>query len=746
MKKRPISFTALLLFLVTVLSLAAGCDLQPDDIDSRPPAFDAPYIDNYYVNKHVPECRSGSITVCKYESASSPIVTIGGNDYRGGFIIESGWGYDDLGCIELPLDGLYKSISFVIGGHYSLRRMSVGEDGTEVYASGHPYIGSYPTIGASGTEASAGIQFLIDGEIAEEIILSEYDTERRYTFDISDASTFTFKLMANSGIKGIPVMELTVWDGEAKATGHSPQAAPNTAVKLIRDLKPYLIPTSSSSVYYPSYTEGERTITIANTEYTDVLLTQVSSDILGTDDGDREDIFFNLEGSYSFLSFSAGAADGSNSGSARLTVYADGKKLLEDTITYGELQKKYTLSVEGCKQLRFSWARERSSNGGFAIADAYLAASMEVLSSLELSEERFPRGPVRMISELGILSLQSEPEHAVFYGNNGHKSFKMAGRAFQEGVILLSTSSLLLGNEPAQVSFNLGGRYDKVNFIAGYINGRSVYKDEKLRIYADGVEIKEIDISCTSLPTEYSIDTAGCHLLEFILSSEHATSPYRPAIGIANLVAYAAGDDIDGLFSSGGLSVCPDHADLIELFGFYEVRNPTSDIRIGGVSSMDGYFNGSGRSSFKLGGKYYSRGLILHSSTDASPDVVSLAGSGLMSAPIARQGLSAATLSSEGVAQESAFAVTNISGGGYTSLSFTAACLKRKASVDAADKATLRVFADGECIAELTVTENMKPTQCTLDIGARERLVFLLSSEAGSSSHYYALYDITLTK
>lgn len=748
MFSRSIRYTAALLCAVMLIPILAGCNILPDDDPSQTTEFDAPYVDNYYVNKHEPECTSGSMTVYKYDSESAPVLTIGGHDYRGGFVIGSGWGSADLGCVELPLGGLYSSISFVIGGHYSLRQMTVGEDGVEVYSSSHPYIGSYPTLGGQSDVSSAGIQFLIDGKIADEVIISGYDTEKRYTFDISGAETFTFTVMADSGIGGIPVMELTVWEGEAQATGHTPEPAPENAVKLIRDLKPYLIPTGSGSIYYPSYTGGEKTVSIANTQYTDAIVTHISSDFLGIED--EEEIYFNLEGKYSHLTFTAGAADGSYDCSAWLTVYADGKKILDETVSSGELQKTFTLPVDGCRQLKFSWSRSMSGNGrdgSFVIADAYLATSEEILASINLSEGKFPERPVKIISELGVFSIHSEPDNAVFDGKEEQRSFSMAGRKYREGIVLLSTNSLLLGDEPAKVSFNLGGSYGKVSFIAGYIDGRGIYKDEKLRIYADGVLVKEIDVSAGALPREYTVDVVGCRLLEFVSGLEHATSLRRPAIGIANLVAFSSGEDASGIFYDSGSLAFPDRADLIELFGFYDVRNPKSDIRIGGSSSMDGYFDGSGKSSFKIGSRYYSSGIILHTNTDDSPDVDSIVGSGLMSAPIAAPGIAAISLTSTGEARESAFAAANISGGGYTSLSFTAAYLKNKPSADPDKETVLMVFADGKCIKEVILSKNMDPQSCTLDITGSERLVFWLSSsEDGKPSHYYAVYDIMLSK
>ncbi len=745
---------AAILCAVMIIPILSGCSVLFGDGDPTDEVFKAPYIDNYYVNRHEAVCVSGDLTIYKYDSTDAAVITMGGHDYHGGFVIGNGWSSAELGCVELPLDGLYENISFVIGGSYSIKQVTIGEDGKETYQSNHPYVGSYPTLRGQKEEARAGVQFLIDGVIADEVLISSYDVERRYTFDISGAETFTFKVMADSGLDGIPVMELTVWEGEARETGYVSSPADDKAVKLIRDLRPYLIPAESNSVYYPSYTAGDRAVFMANTEYTDVLTSQVSSALL---DAGKEEIYFNLEGKYNYLTFTAGAADSPGStyeGSAWLTVYADGKNIFEEMFSFGELQRTFTLGINGCRRLKFSWSANPAGEifgdtkaGVYAIADAYVAISEEALAAVQLSEGDFPERPVKIISELGVFSIRSETEDAVFDGSDEKNTFSMAGREYTEGILLLSSNSLLLGNEPATAAFNLGGKYDTVSFIAGHIDNRKIYKNEKLQIYADGTLIKEIDIRCTALPERHTVNVSGCRHLEFVSGLEHATSLQRPVLGVANLIAYPCGVTETELFEKKEEKDYPSNADLIEVFGFYDVRNPISDIRIGGVSNKDGYFDGSGKSSFKLGSKYYSRGLILHTNTDPSPDMDRIIGAGLMGAPVAAPGLSVVSLSSSGEAHESAFAIANISGGDYSTLTFTVSYLKNKNTADPAGETRLMIIANGKVSKEITLTKSMKPSSYTVDIEGCEQLTFWLDcSSEDSPSHYYAVCDMILSK
>ena len=163
--------TAALLIAAMLISALYGCSLIPDDGEDPITDFTAPYIDNYYVNKHDPVCVSGNMTVYKYNSPDATLLTMGGHDYRGGFVIEKEWSSAELGCVELPLGGQYENISFVIGGNYSIKKVALNEKGEEIYQSDHTYSGSYPTLTGQETETRAAVQFLIDGKIADEILI-----------------------------------------------------------------------------------------------------------------------------------------------------------------------------------------------------------------------------------------------------------------------------------------------------------------------------------------------------------------------------------------------------------------------------------------------------------------------------------------------------------------------------------------------------------------------------------------------
>ena len=735
MKLKP---TAILLLFAAILPMLAGCSLfqEADDTDGSTPgeSFSAPYIDNYYVNKHDPVLLAGEMEVYKYDSAESKTILLGGHYYRGGFSFSSRVG--EYGEVELPLEGLYKNISFVIGGNHRII------DGSEE--------GSVYTARGQETDETAAVQFLLDGRVVDEIRVSAYDAGRRFTYSVGGAQSFAFRIVNESGgygsVEAISVAELTVWEGEAEVTGHTPSNASDDAVQLVRDLKPYLIPSSSGADYFPKGNDpAERSgMLLGGVEYKNVILSNITAGLLGAD---SEDIYFNLEGLYSHLTFTAGAADRTGIGDhkARLTVYADRNIIFEGVFSASELQKKIDLDVTGCRRLCFSWSGNEPSGGAWGIGDIYVATNPQALSRVEYSVGTLPDRAVKMVSDLGVFSYLSAAEKAVYDGSPKGGSFFMGGREYTEGVVLLSQSGLI-GAKPANASFVLGGKYGSVTFLAGHIPNGGACKDEQVEIYADGVLIKTIAVEYGALPERYIIDVTGCNYLEFVLENVTGTGGYIPAVGIAELAAYpeAIGEN---LFAPTVSVEFPRSCSLIDVFGFYEIRNPDSERLIGSVGA-EGYYDGkNNKGSFRIGDKLIDKGVVLRTSVNLKPNIEEAIGSGYIGTNITEKELAVIEISDDGVAHKSAFAMANISGGGYTSVSFTVAFHSKNLANGAEDATNLIIAADEKCLADLLLTAEMKPQRLTLAIEDCDRLMFWLDcSEKSDASHYYAIYDITLNK
>lgn len=753
------------LFIATFSGCAGfddGDDYLPDDTsdpETPEPEFNPPYLENYYVNKHDPICTSGHMEVFKYDEKADAL-WMGGHAYHGGFTFSTTYGPTKLGCVELPLDGLYQNISFVIGGLCGKITEKVDANGNVSYPySSSQYACSPPTLIGEAKEVKVGLQLWVDDKMVEEILVSNYQVPVRYTYDISGAQKFIFKTVTDGDLNAIPVLELTVWEGEAHETGYVPEPASSGPVQLIKDLKPYLIPSTSGAQYYPNVTEssnGRTHINMCNIRYENVIATFVSEPLMGVEE---EDIYFNLEGKYNYLTFTAGAADRTTSydeGSAWLTVYADGKAIYEELYSSHELQKKVTLNVTGCHQLKFGWETEAgnesfgTATGSFyGIGDAYVATTEEALRSVTYSSRNLPNRPVKMISELGTFGVLSNmQDQTVFDGSTQFKTFSMGGVKYNEGIMLHASHSTLI-TKPAYASFNLEGKYNTISFLAGHVSNSNVYENDQIELYADGVLIKTIDIKCTMLPQEYIVDVTGCKHLEFVSGKLTNQLLERPVFGIANLVAYPNGYVETDLFPERKPEDFGKSCDLIDTFGFYDVYSSHVSQQIGAVGVTDGYYDGTtNKNTFQIGNQSYNKGILLKTNIHMELDMAGVGGAAVLGSMLGGWGLCVLALASAGEAHESAFAMANIKDSGYTSVTFTVAMQKDCSSIIVQDETTLMIGADDECVKEIKLSKDMEPTTYTVELGENcERLMFWLNcAPEDDGSHVYAFYDITLNK
>ena len=763
--KNLIKITAFLLCIAMLAASLAGCnfmygtgELGGEDEETTASEADNLYLENYYVNKHTPVAKKGGMEIYKYDGEEYKTFTLGGHDYNGGIRLWNKAGPIEYADIEFPLDGQYKSFSFVLSGNGTEKLVDRVVDGKEHYYTNlYAMNGAYPTIIGSAKELKVGIQIIIDGKVKEEILLSSYDVARRYTYDVSGAQTFELKVVTGDDGFNMYMMEITVWEGEAHETGYVPEAVGSTPVKLVRDLKPYLIPATSPVEYYPNYASSERDyINMGTVRFEDSIATQISMEIVNDTE---KSVFFDLEGKYKYLTFTAGAADRTTSydeGSAWLTVYADGKIIFEEIFSTHELYRQFTVDVTGCRQLKFAWLIDEGNEnfgnavgGVYGIGDAYVATTKEALNTVEYASREYPEGPAKMISELGVFGVMSNVEgQAVLDGSTSFTTFSMGGVKYNEGIMLHSMHTMLM-TKPATASFNLGGKYKAVSFVVGHISNSNVYENDQLEIYADGKLIKTIDIVCHMIPQEYVIDVTGCKHLEFVSGKQTNSLMQRPVFGLANLVAYPDGYVKNDLFPERKPEDFGRSCDLIDTFGFYDVYNSHIGQQIGAVGVQDGYYDGStNKNTFTVGNKTYNKGVLLKTNIHLELEMAGVAGAAVIGTMMTGWGLSILALAGSGEAHESALAMANIKNSGYTSVTFTVAMQMDCSGIITQDETTLMIGADDECVFETTLYKGMEPTTFTVELGDDcERLLFWLDcSLEDNGSHTYAIYDIKLNK
>ena len=751
--KKLFKLTALLLCLAMLTSTFAGCGFLFGGDDEPEDEFDPPYLENYYVNKHTPVAKKGVVEVHKYESEQSYSFTVGGHDYHGGVVLQYDYGTNEHFDVEFPLEGQYDYFSFVLGGNFSKNIQD--SNGNDTYSPvDFAMEGAYPTLNGKPRDMKVALQFIIDGKIAEEIVLSCYDVAKRYTYDVKGAESFEVKAVSGDDFL-VPMMEITVWNGEAHETGYVPESAGNDPVKLVRDLKPYLIPNNIDLNYYPNAASNERNyINMNAVRFEDAIAASVSEALV---QDEEKCVFFDLEGKYNYLTFTAGAADRETTydeGTVWLTVYADGEILMEELISTHDLYRRFTLEVKGCRQLKFAWLLKEgnqnfgtSTGGIYGLGDAYVATTKEAFNTITYSSRELPNRPVKMVSELGTFGVFSNLQQAVFDGSSSNVTFSMGGVKYNEGIMLYTSNSLFV-TKPATASFNLDGKYKTISFITGHISNSNVYENDQIEIYADGVLIKTIDMKFHMIPQEHILDVTGCKHLEFVSGKQTLASMERPAYGIAELVAYPDGYVETDLFHKRTPADFGKTCDLIDTFGFYDVYNSIISKKLGAVSWEDGYYDGTTqKNTFTVGDKTYNKGILLRTSVHLELDMAGLGGAVTLGSMFGGWGWAILAFADAGEAHESSFAMANIKDSGYMSVTFTVAMQQDNTSLIVQDETKLMIGADDESVWETTLYKDMPPTEFTVEIGECDRLMFWLNcGEEDMGSHTYAIYNITLNK
>lgn len=752
--KKLFKLTALLLCLAMLTSTFAGCGFLFGGDDEPEDEFNPPYLENYYVNKHTPVAKKGVVEVHKYESEQSYSFTVGGHDYHGGVVLQYDYGTNEHFDVEFPLEGQYDYFSFVLGGDFSKNIQD--SNGNDTYSPVDFAIeGAYPTLNGKPRDMKVALQFIIDGKIAEEIVLSCYDVAKRYTYDVKGAESFEVKAVSGDDFL-VPMMEITVWNGEAHETGYVPESAGNDPVKLVRDLKPYLIPNNIDLNYYPNAASNERNyINMNAVRFEDAIAASVSEALV---QDEEKCVFFDLEGKYNYLTFTAGAADRETTydeGTVWLTVYADGEILMEELISTHDLYRRFTLEVKGCRQLKFAWLLKEgnqnfgtSTGGIYGLGDAYVATTKEAFNTITYSSRELPNRPVKMVSELGTFGVFSNLQQAVFDGSSSNVTFSMGGVKYNEGIMLYTSNSLFV-TKPATASFNLDGKYKTISFITGHISNSNVYENDQIEIYADGVLIKTIDMKFHMIPQEHILDVTGCKHLEFVSGKQTLASMERPAYGIAELVAYPDGYVETDLFHKRTPADFGKTCDLIDTFGFYDVYNSIISKKLGAVSWEDGYYDGTTqKNTFTVGDKTYNKGILLRTSVHLELDMAGLGGAVTLGSMFGGWGWAILAFADAGEAHESSFAMANIKDSGYTSVTFTVAMQQDNTSLIVQDETKLMIGADDESVWETTLYKDMPVSTFTVPLGEDcERLMFWLNcGEEDMGSHTYAIYDIKLNK
>ena len=368
---------------------------------------------------------------------------------------------------------------------------------------------------------------------------------------------------------------------------------------------------------------------------------------------------FDLGGRYDKLLFVLGHENtGTGAGGTGIdtdpcifTVHADGRKILDRKIYPYGLPERIVLDVGGVKELSFRLVTGYARVG---VAEATL------WSAGQTPEEtgNLPSGKAATIELVKDLkpyfqnvNLRSvSPDDKI-------KSLRINGVEYAYGLDANMTMALV-GDQPGWAYFNLGGRYDKLSFIAGPLDdSEGRHGKGWFTVKADGKIIWEYEMNYDDIARPVTLDVSGCRMLSFHSEQESSNT----GGGIARIMAYPAGAEPqqaqEEVPADPRLKALPDVCKLISNIPPYAA----------GAKVKQQIFDGSSDYiTFSMGGVKFSEGFMLY-----------------QTASILDGNLSS-------------YAVFNL-GGEFDYVSFTAGYIGKSRAMN---DDLLRVYADDELVLE----------------------------------------------
>ncbi len=722
-------FISLMLLIVMTLNIAACGILSP--AENKPAEIPIPYHENYVFNDMKP-LESHQYVAYPYIDRNSKPLIMGGNYYHGGFSIGYSTGPYTPGFATFDVSHLEgKKLSFLVGSTQW----------------GHNF-----------AEQHSIFQVLADEKTVVDTVAWPTKAPERFVVDLTGVAKLTFRIVDDSdGENWVAVSEVTAWDGEPVATGPAISDSVRS-MQLVKELYPFAFRHTLSFHTDRVVTTKERDGCNSGSET--IFFENVKNEVISVGgkprneamsvsigeslSGERKDhIVFNTEKQFEYLSFMVGGADAENNtaGSSWVIVYADGERICEELVVSNELPKQVKLNIKNCTNLKFEIIYEDGGTHRIVIYDAFVGKTeADAAASGSQGTEQDNGDVCKLISSIKPYAVASAATDPLYDGITQHKTFSMAGRKYNEGVILMSNNTLLGGNTGAHVCFDLGGKYKYMTFTSGILDKTPVIKNDVLNIYLDGVLSKTIELKALDLPKEYTVEVKNCKELKFELAGVDAM--IRPAYGVANIVVYKNKVTDNNLFAEPEYNY-PDSMSLVS-----NIKPYLYNYAPGEIGDYEYVYDGSEQHGFKIGDEWKHEGFLLMNSVHA--DVTgqdSLAG--LAAAGFSVIAIGDILLLAADIVYESSFAAFDLHGE-FSKVTFTVACQAREEIWNTPQTEILKIGSNDERLAEINIGSRMEPTTYTIDIKNTDQLVFFLycnpdTADIGSSSRY-AIYDIVVEK
>lgn len=408
---------------------------------------------------------------------------------------------------------------------------------------------------------------------------------------------------------------------------------------------------------------------------------------------------FKLGGKYEKLmfvlgheNFTTGAGGTGISTDARIfTVYADGRKVVDEVIYPYGIPKRITLDIKGVDELKFVLVK---GAGYIGVAEATLwSAGQTPVETGNLITEK-PQ-TIELVKDLRPY-FQNNRLTCVSPTDKS-KSIKINGKEYPYGLSAYMQRAIS-GNNNGWAYFNLRKQYSKLSFIVGPLdNTESQSGSGWFTVKADGKIIYELEMKYDDIAQKVTLDVSGCEMLAFYSEQESGSTNG----GITQIMVYPEGNEPQG--ASGEeetidprLKELPDVCKLISNIPPYAA---------GAQSEKQIYDGTSDYITFSMGGVKFNEGIILYEKANVLSD------------------------------NTSAYAVFDL-GKEFDYVSFIAGYLGKSGAMN---NDVLRVYADDELVLETPLMATYPNQKYVVPIKRCRKLRF---ENQGSSTLDVAAYGI----
>ncbi len=643
-----------------------------------------------------------------------------------------------IGKVSFPLDGKYSKLTFMMGP----------------MADSH-HISDRPTI----VTVSADGHKLLDEKF------QDYDISRPFEIDVTGAQEVTFDILAGEGYIGVGKPQL--WTAGQKVVKPDYDRTPATSkFILVKDRHPYYY--DQNNVVLVSPNEKVKSFKINGKEYDNGLVLNMKMQIQG---GDYGTAMFNLKGQYEKLSFIVGALDNNvnaEQGQGYLTIQADGRTIYQKDLSQLDMAEQVVLDVTGVDRLSFHSSQNKwNLSAGFADITAWPKGQGPEVGTSSVA----PASQLKSLPDVVPLMSTIEPfavlgglnrDQMLYTGTSQYIGFDMGGENYTEGMIFSNGSSFFHDHIYSSASFDLGGEFDYMTFVTGFVDGPM--KDSEINVYADDKLLYSVPITVTGMPQKHWVKLDKCRKLTFDNRKGGGN------LGVADIILYR-GDIKDNSLFVHNPPKAPDNVPLLQysrpyLHYVYALDGTKNAIAFDGSDISKHFTTRDGRHinngfTLKTGVRFSVEHGVLSDSPDggiAGAVGATAVGSSFVAGGMVGGAMVGSTLAgmaglmllaAGGEAEDASFAAFNTHGD-YQTVTFTVECIRPSdAGVLSDGKYTdrqnrLLIGADGNIAAELMINEIDGPQTFTVPINGCQQLMFFMPCDNGSGT--YLIYDATLSK